>query len=80
MYKERVKNICEQYKTKKELIKIDDKFVEIQESYDLNEIVDNHVDNMNNIYKCALLSAQKKSLLLIKNDLTKKNPILQENV
>lgn len=80
LYKERVKNICEQYKTKKELIKIDDKFVEIQESYDLNEIVDNHVDNMNNIYKCALLSAQKKSLLLIKNDLTKKNPILQENV
>lgn len=35
---------------------------------------------MNNIYNCALVNIQKKSLLLIKNDLTKKNPILLERV
>lgn len=80
LYKERVKNICEQYKTKKELLKIDDSFDEITESYDLDEIKNKHITNMNNIYKCALLWVQKKSLLLIKDDLIKKNPILLEDI
>lgn len=80
LYKERVKNICEQYKTKKELLKIEDSFDEITESYDLDEIKNKHIKNMNNIYKCALLWVQKKSLLLIKDDLIKKNPTLLENI
>lgn len=80
LYKERVKNICDQYKTKKELLKIEDTFDEIDWWYSLDKIKNEHITNMNNIYKCALLWVQKKSLLLIKNDLTKKNPVLLENI
>ncbi len=80
LYKERVKNICDQYKTKKELLKIEDTYEEFSESYDLDEIIEKHVTDMNDIYKCALIWVQKKSLLLIKNDLTKKNPVLLETI
>lgn len=80
LYKERVKNICDQYKTNKELLKIEDTFDEVQNSFDIDKIKEKHVNDMNNIYKCALIWVQKKSLLLIKDDLTKKNPVLLEKI
>ncbi len=80
LYKERVQNICNPYKTKKEALKIEDNYEEINGSYDFDSIKNTHRTNMNNIYKCALLSTQKKSLILIKEDLIKKNPNLSEKV
>lgn len=80
LYKERVKNICEEYKTKKELINIEDKYTEIDWNYSLDSVVKDYKTDMNNIYKCALITIQKKSLLLIKDDLAKKNPIILEKV
>lgn len=76
IYKERVSNICDEYKTTKEVIKIEDKFKKIDWSFDLDSIKNTYKENMNDIYKCALLNVQKKSLKIIKNDLTKKNPVL----
>ena len=75
LYQERVKNICEQYKPEKFLINIDENYLIIENGniYSLPSIKNTHRTNMNNIYKCSLLKIQKKSLLLIKIDLIKKN-------
>lgn len=48
--------------------------------YSLEKTKELHVWNMNSIYKCWLLSTQKKSLLLIKNDLIKQNPTLGKKI
>lgn len=80
LYKERVKNICDPYKPKKEVLKIEDDYEEVDWNYDFESIKEEHRTNMNNIYKCWLLSIQKKSLLLIKDDLIKKNPSLLEKI
>ena len=75
---ERVKNICEQYKPDKFLISIEENYLQISDTntYSFNEIKKTHRTNMNDIYKCGLLKTQKKSLLLIKADLIKKNKAL----
>lgn len=82
LYKERVKNICDPYKAKKPLIHLKNDYSELTENdeFDFDQIKKDHRSNMNNIYKCALLNVQKKSLLLIKKDLVKKNPTLAKKV
>lgn len=52
----------------------------ITNKYSLDETKYIHRDNMNTIYKCGLLSTQKKSLLLIKNDLIKKSPSIWKKI
>jgi len=52
----------------------------LTDKYSLSETKNIHRENMNLIYKCALLSTQKKSLLLIKNDLIKKSPTLWKRI
>ena len=82
LYQERVKNICEQYKPEKFLINIEDNYLIIEDNniYSLANIKNTHRTNMNNIYKCSLLKIQKKSLLLIKIDLIKKNAELSKKL
>ena len=91
LYKERVKNICNEYKPKKLIIAIEENYPRILneweeesentvKSYDLDDIKDTHRDNMNNIYKCALLNVQRNSYLVIKKDLIKKNPDLAKKL
>lgn len=93
LYEERVKNICNKYLYKNNnekwekinlLInfKNDDNYLEIPEGiiYDFDDVKEKHRINMNNIYKCALLNIQNKSLTLIKNDLINKNPTLSKEL
>lgn len=91
LYEERVRNICDKYQYEKNnknnnkikfLININDNYKKIKEGYpySLPIIKNTHKNNMNNIYKCALLNVQKKSLLLIKNDLINKNANLWKKV
>lgn len=44
-------------------------------SYSLKETKNIHISNMNLIYDCAMLNINRKSLLLIKNDLIKSNSL-----
>lgn len=67
--------------------KINDKVNEIAEKtnwltdkYSLDNTKEMHRYNMNTIYKCWLLSTQKKSLLLIKDDLIKKSPTMWKKI
>jgi len=81
LYDERVKNICEQYKEKKQIVKLEENYLELEKWwYSLDSIKETHRENMNSIYKCWILTVQKKSLLLIKEELIKKNPNLIENL
>lgn len=80
LYQERVKCICETYKPEKEIKPIEDKFTEIDSSYYLPSIKSTYKTNMNDIYKCAIVSSQIKSLQLIKQDLINKNPDLLDNL
>ena len=89
LYEERVANICSPYEyiewTKdkiKFITTIKDEYPEItnENTYFLPEIKNTHRNNMNNIYKCALLLVQKKALLLINNDLTKENASLAKKI
>ena len=70
LYKERVKNICDVYKEKKEIVKIADNYLELETGdFNLSKVKRLHRDNMNSIYKCWILSVQEKALLLIKDKL-----------
>jgi hypothetical protein len=81
LYQQRVKCICDKYKSPINVLNIKNNYLKIEkDSYSLANIKKIHRDNMNNIYKCALLITQKKSLLLIKNDLIKKSPILLKKI
>lgn len=81
IYEERIKNICDPYKEKKLVVKLEENYLELGTgSFDLAGIKDTHRENMNSIYKCWILSVQEKSLKLIKNELIKKNPNLIESL
>lgn len=77
LYKERVKNICNEYKEKKQVVKLEENYLFLEKGpLDLDKLKETHRENMNSIYKCWILSVQEKSLLLIKEELIKKNPNL----
>ncbi len=91
LYQSRVQSICEEYKYYKKdkknwkinfVIKIPDNYLELnnENKYFLADIKNTHRTNMNNIYKCGLLSTQKKSLILIKNDLIKNTPSIAKKL
>lgn len=80
LYEERVRCLCEKYEPEKALIIIEDKFEEIENRYDLIDIKKIHQTNMNNIYKCWILSIQKKSFELTKKILIKPNPDLKDRL
>ena len=80
LFRERVKCICNQYKPQKELKYIEDEYEEVENEYVLSELKLKHKTDMNDIYKCALLSSQKKALLLIRNDLIKFNADLYDKM
>jgi len=65
-----IKNLEKRDKLRKELDKIINGNTDI---YSFEKTKEIHRDNMNRIYKCWLISTQKKALLLIKNDLIKIN-------
>ncbi len=84
LYEQRVKSICDNYKYKKNwssekikfVTRIYDEYEKFEEgdlNYNFKKIQNTHRNNMNNIYKCGLLSVQKKSLELIKKDLLNHN-------
>lgn len=89
LYQSRNKAICEEYKyinkdkadwKIKFVIKIPDNYLELNKTnnYFLADIKNTHRNNMNNIYKCAILSTQKKSLNLIKKDFNNSFNIKQD--
>lgn len=80
LYKERVRCICEKYKPDRELKVIPDKYEKINSSYYLPSIKYIYKTNMNDIYKCAILAIQKKSLGLIEAELIKKNASLSDSI
>lgn len=80
LYKERVRCICKRYEPEKAIKIIEDKYVEIENNYYLPSIKSTYKTIMNDIYKCAILWIQKKSLLLIKEELINKNPYLLDNL
>lgn len=70
LYKCRVENICEQYMSDKKAIYETEDYEELTNSSDWFENAKTlYRDNMNNIYKCAILQAQKNSLNLFKSKL-----------
>jgi len=79
-----VVNLKDNYKkiiSKKELNnQIYDIYSQDTTEYSFKKIKKLHQTNMNSIYKCWLLNIQKKSLLLIKNDLIKHAPNLAKKV
>ncbi|MFK7779665.1 MAG: hypothetical protein QM490_00830 [Candidatus Gracilibacteria bacterium] len=80
LYKERVGCLCDRYKPDKPLVEIENKFEEIEYSYDLPEIKLTHKTNMNLIYKCGILSTQKKTLVIIKEEFINKTPDLMDRL
>lgn len=80
LYNERVKNICDTYKEKKQVVKLEENYLDLEGQFDLDEIKETHRENMNSIYKCWILSVQEKALTLIKEELIKKNPNLIESL
>ena len=73
LYKCRVKKICEIYKPKKIIyeVKKEDNYKKITSSEKLKKTKEKYRKNMNNIYKCAILKTQKKSLNTLKQKLLK---------
>ncbi len=80
LYKQRVQNICNDYEYNPKIAKIKDNYPEIASKYSFEKVKNTHRNNMNTIYKCGLLSTQKKSLLLIKNDLLKNWSSVSKNI
>jgi len=91
LYKKRVNCICKEYDSNTTIVNLKDNYPKIiskeetvhdknTTKYSFKKIKELHQKNMNSIYKCWLLSTQKKSLLLIKNELIKQNPTLAKKV
>ena len=81
LYKQRTKCICDKYNSTSNIVNIKDDYKKIDiDTYSLAKTKRTHRNNMNNIYKCWLLTTQKKSLLLIKNDLIKKSPTIWKKI
>ena len=59
---------------------IQEKTAWLTDNYSLPNFKYIHKTNMNNIYKCAILEVQQKSLLLIKKDLINKNPSASKKI
>lgn len=82
LYQDRIKAICDEYIPEKKITNIEDTYEEIPEetSFSLNDIKEIYKKNMNDIYKCSLISMQRRAILLIKEDLITKNPDLMDTI
>lgn len=71
LYKQRTNCYCNKYKYNPTIVNLDDNYPEIDSKtkYSFKDIKAIHIENMNDIYKCWLITTQKKALLLIKNQL-----------
>lgn len=80
LFRERVKCLCDWYKPENELKVIEDEYEAVESIYVLADLKLKYKTDMNDLYKCALLSSQKKALLLIKDDLIKVNADLLDRL
>jgi len=84
LYEERVRCLCDKYKPEKSVVVIEDKFKNIDKKenkkYNLSKFKNIHSENMNLIYRCWILFAQKKWYELIKNELIKDNKKLKNKL
>ncbi|MCD5385343.1 hypothetical protein LRZ95_01605 [Candidatus Gracilibacteria bacterium] len=82
LYKQRVQNICKDYDYNPKIADNLDDYKEIKQKnkYSFNDIKKTHTNNMNNIYKCGLITTQKKSYQLIKDELLKKGSELSQKI
>ncbi len=87
LYKQRVNTICKIHKPKQVIYQVseyqefDEKIKDyVLENNDFEDAKKNYKENMWNIYKCALLWEQKKSILLIKEDLLRITPLVNNGI